>query len=179
MTALYPVHLRHAEHYRTVLRTADWLYQKGGEDLKQGLLLLQLESPNIQSARSWTEMHAGSNDRAALLCSDYQMLGAYLFDLTEHPSRRKVWLKVALAAVRRLGDRSAEGRHLNNPGMAYDELGKPKEAITFYEQRLIIAREIGDLQGESQTLGNLGVSYKNSGDAVRAIECFEKQLSIS
>lgn len=179
MTSLYPVHLRHAQYYLTVLRQANSLYQKGGDDLKQALQLVQLESPNIQIARAWAEMHAGNDDRAALVCSDYQVLGAYLFDLTQHPSQRKSWLEVALASARQLHDRAAEGRHLNNLGMACDELGEHKDAIALYEQRLIIAREMGDLAAEAQTQGNLGVSYKNSGDPVRAIECFEEQLSIA
>jgi len=179
MAGLYDAHRRHAEHYRTVLLTADRLYQQGGDALTEGMRLLDLESSNIQRGRAWAEMHAPNNDPAAVLCSEYQMLGAYLFDLVEHPSQRKVWLEVALASARRLGNRSAEGTHLNDLGMVYDELGQPQEAIRFYENRVIIAREMGDLHGEVKSLGNLGVSYKNSGDAVRAIECFESQLTIS
>jgi tetratricopeptide (TPR) repeat protein len=179
MIGLNEAQRRHAEHYRTVLVTADHLYQKGGDSLKKGLLLLYKESFNIHRGRAWAEMHAPHNDLAALLCSDYQIFGAHLFDLVEHPSQRKVWLEIALASARRLRNRFAEASHLNNLGMVYDELGEPQQAIPLYQQRVNIAREIGDLHGEAKSLGNLGVSYKNSGDPVRAIECFEGQLGIS
>lgn len=179
MASRYDAHLRHAEHYVTVVQTADKLYQEGRGALQRGLLLLRCEWNNIQAGREWAETEAQKNDAAALLCSEYQKSGAYVFNLNEHPRERVVWLQTALASARRLSDRFAEGVHLNDLGMAYDELGERQLAISFYEQRLIIARELSDPDGEAKSLGNMGVAYKNLGDVHRAIECFEEQLTIS
>jgi tetratricopeptide (TPR) repeat protein len=179
MVSRYDAHLRHAEHYVAILQTADELYQEGGDALKRGLLLLRRESPNIHTGREWAETQALGNDRAAFLCSDYQKVGAFVFDLNEHPRDRLLWLEVALACSRRLKDPVAEAAHLNALGMVNDELGETRLAISLYEQRITIARKIGDLHGEAKSLGNMGVAYKNSGNVDRAIECFEAQLNIS
>src|SRR6266404_6795614 len=179
MASIYEAHLRHSEHYLSVLKTADKLYQEGRDALKRGLLLLRRESSNIQAGREWAESEAQRNDAAAALCSEYQTSGAYVFCLNEHPRERIIWLKAALASARYLIDRSAESAHLNDLGMAYDEIGERQSAISCYEQRIVIARELNDRHGEAKSLGNLGVAYKNLGNADRAIECFEEQLTIS
>src|SRR6266446_10860920 len=107
MASRYDAHLRHAEHYVTILQTADELYQEGGDALKRGLLLLRCESANIHAGREWAEIQSPRSDRAAVLCSDYQKVGAFVFDLNEHPRERIVWLEVALACSLRLTDRFA------------------------------------------------------------------------
>jgi hypothetical protein len=64
-----------------------------------------------------------------------------------HPSR--TWeVRWHPPAGRRLRDRSAEGVHLGNLGLAYAALGENRRAIQHHEQALVISREIGDRQGE-------------------------------
>jgi hypothetical protein len=49
----------HAEHYATVLRSADELYLKGGDAIQHGLALFDLEWGNIQARQAWAQAHAG------------------------------------------------------------------------------------------------------------------------
>ena len=140
--------MRHAAHYLTVLRKADNLYLQGGEAIKRGLALFDLEWRNVQQ----DEMRAGEqldgNSEAAKLSSDYPYAGAYLLSLRQHPRERIFWLETALGAARRLKDRTVEGVHLGNLGIAYTALGEIRRAIEFHERYFAIAREIGDRRGE-------------------------------
>ena len=55
-----------------------------------------------------------------------------------------------------VGDRKGESNALGSLGIAYNFLGKYRQAIVFYEQHLEIARKIGDRSGEGNALANLG-----------------------
>jgi tetratricopeptide (TPR) repeat protein len=169
----------HASHYLSVLSDADDLYLKGGEALKQGLVLFDLEWPNVQAGQAWAEEQAGKDDAAASLCNDYPNAGAYLLLLRQHARERIRWLESALAAARRLNNRDDEGRHLGNIGLAYTELGETRRSIEFHEQALTIIREIGDRPNEGNVLGNLGLAYAALSEPRRAIEFYEQQLSLT
>ena len=177
---------RHAAHYETVLRAANALYQRGGDNITRGLALFDLEWPNIQAGQAWAAAHLlppsetgeGGGDTAAQLCSAYPSAGADVLDLRQHPHEHIRWREAALAAARRLKDRKAEGTHLGNLGEAYAALGDARKAIEYQEQRLVIDREIGDRRGEGAALGNLGDAYADLGDARKAIEFYEQALVI-
>ncbi|HEX8922178.1 MAG TPA: tetratricopeptide repeat protein, partial [Pyrinomonadaceae bacterium] len=170
---------QHASFYLNVLWEANELYLRGGEAIKRGLVLFDLEWANTQAGQAWAEKHADEDDNvAAKFCSDYLDAGVYLLDLRQHPRERIRWLEVALTAARKLKDRAAEGMHLGNLGLVYAELGEVRRAIEFYEQRLAIAREIGDRRGEGTATGNLGSVYADLGETRRAIEFYEQQLTI-
>lgn len=179
MAHMSEAHLRHATYYQGVLHTINKLYEEGGDAFQRGLSLFHSEWDNIRVGQRWAETQAVTNDTAASLCSGYQRAGTYVLALFQHPREKIAWLTSALESARRLQDRVAEGAHLNDIGMAYDQLGQPQRAIASYRQRLIIVSENGDVSGEAKTWGNLGVAYKNLGDASQAIECFEKQLEIT
>ncbi|MGH7456127.1 MAG: NB-ARC domain-containing protein, partial [bacterium] len=110
---------RHAEHYATVLRSADELYLKGGDAIQRGLALFDLEWENIQAGQAWAQVNTEKNKAAAQLCSDYPDIGVYCLDLRQHPRERIRWLEAALTGARSLKKRSAEGVHLGNLGSAY------------------------------------------------------------
>jgi tetratricopeptide (TPR) repeat protein len=169
----------HAEHYLSVLWETDKLYKQGGDAIKHGLALFDLEWRNIQTGQAWAESQSGENDVAAALCSDYPSAGVYLLTLRQHPREQISWLEAALVAARRLNDRIAEGRHLGNLGLAYADLGEMRSVIELYEQALVIAREIGDRHGEGSVLGNLGLAYADLGETRRAIEFYEQHLAIA
>ncbi len=168
--------MRHASHYLKVLGDADNLYLKGDEALKRGLVLFDLEWPNIQVGRAWAEEHSGEDDEAAKLCSNYSVAGAYLLDLRQLPRERLNRLEVALAAARRLKDRKMEAECLGNLGLAYADLGELRRAIELFEQHMEIAREFGDRIGEYKDLNHLGMAYARLGETRRAIELFEQAL---
>jgi len=171
--------LRHSHHFTTVLRKADDLYLQGGESLKRGLALFDVEWGNIQAGQAWASARAAQDHEAARLCSDYPDAGAYCLALRQHPRDYIRWLEAALAAARRLGNRGAEGRHLGNLGYAYDDLGDFRRAIEYYEEALVIHRSFGDQRGEGSVLGNLGLAYANLGETRRAVECYEEALAIN
>lgn len=167
---------RHAIHFLEILRTTSELYKKGGDALLQGLVLFDREWDNIQAGHSWAVAHAGEDEDAAQLCSEFPQAGAYCLDLRRHPREQIEWLEAALIAARRLGDRSAEALHSGNLGNAYMNLGEIRRAIESYEEWLEIAREIEDRFGEGQALGNLGSAYLDLDHPHRAIELFEQWL---
>jgi tetratricopeptide (TPR) repeat protein len=170
---------RHATHYVSLLAQADDLFMKGGDSIKPGLDLFDLEWGNIQAGQAWAAAHAGQDDESARLCSRYPGYGAYCLDLRLHPRERIRWQEAALGAARRLKDRAAEGVHLGNLGNAYRSLGEYRRGIGYQEQALAIAQEIGDRRGEGQALGNLGLAYYNLGEYRRAIEYHEQHLAIA
>jgi len=169
----------HAEHYATVLRSADALYLEGGDAIQRGLALFDLEWGNIQAGHSWAQANAEKNKAAAQLCNDYPNAGAYCLYLRQHPRERIHWLEAALTAARSLKNHAGEGVHGGNLGLAYVDLGDPRRAIEFYEQALVIAREIGDQRNEGAWLGNLGLAYAALGEPRRAIELYEQHLIIT
>ncbi len=167
----------HAEHYATVLSSANELYEKGGEAIQHGLALFDLEWGNIQAGQAWAQANVEKNKAAAQLCSDYAGQG-FLLELRQHPRERIRWLEAALTAARSLKHRASEGVHLGNLGLAYAALGEPRRAIEFHEQALVIDREIGDRRGEGNALNNIGLAYADLGEPRRAIEFYEQALVI-
>lgn len=170
---------RHASHYLGISQKAKELYKQGGEALKRGLVLFDLEWSNIQAGQSWAEEHASEDDAAASLCSYYPDAGAHLLDLRQQPRERIRWREAALSAARRLKDQAAEGAHLGNLGTAYAELGEMRRAMEFFEHLLTITRKIGSRRGEGQALGNIGSAYAMLGKAHNAIEYYEQWLLIA
>jgi tetratricopeptide (TPR) repeat protein len=171
--------MRHATYFLGVTREAQRLYRQGGEAIKRGLELFDLEWKNIQAGRSWAVKHSHDNDAAAALCSTYPAAGISLLNLRQHSRENIVWLEAALDATRQLKDLAAEGICLGNLGYHYDDLGEYRRAIEFYEQSLTIARELGDRRNEGANLILIGVAYKNLGEMVRAIEYYEQGLTIA
>ncbi len=170
--------LRHAKYYETILRTANELYLQGGEALKRGLSLLDVEWSNIQIGQSWAADHINVNAEAALLCNAYADDGADLLDLRLPPHEYIHWFESALNASRRLEKRDAEGRHLNRLGIAHRIMGNVQQAIKTYMQALSIIREKGDRRDEGNVLGNLGLAYADLGDVQRSIEFYKQALAI-
>jgi Tfp pilus assembly protein PilF/DNA polymerase III delta prime subunit len=171
--------LLHATHYLSVMRTSDNLFINGGEGLKRGIVLFELEWHNIQAGQSWAQANSADNNRAASLASEYPIAGTYLLDLRLHPRERIRWLEAAFRATRRLKDRVAEGRHLNSLGVAYQDMGEVQRAIEFYERGLTTAREVGDQRAEGSALGNMASAYEALGEIRQAIRFNEERLALA
>ena len=169
---------RHAAHYLTVTDAADKLYLQGGESLKKGLVLFEVEWVNIRAGQGWAAAQAEEDELAAKLCNMYPDAGAYCLSLRQHAREQVRWLEAALGAARRLKDRLAEAVHLGNLGNAYLDLGETRRAIQYHEQALAITREIGDRRGEVSVLGGLGTAYCNLGETRLAIGYYEQVLVI-
>jgi tetratricopeptide (TPR) repeat protein len=170
--------MRHAAHYLTVLGDCQDFYLIGGDAIKSGLALFDMERQNIEAGQEWACQHSSGDEAAAQLCNQYPNAGVFVLRLRQHPREYISWLEAALAAARQLNSRVSEGAHSGNLGIVYTGLGEPQRAIEFHEQDLTIAREIGDRRGEANALGNLGITYDISGETRRAIEFHEQDLTI-
>ncbi len=150
---------RFSAHYQSVLHEADALYEQGGEILKQGLELVDLEWSNIQAGQVWAATHVDDDRAARELCNSYPDAGKYVLDLRQHPRERIRWSEAGLGAAQKLKRRKAAVRHLAALGDSYTDLAEVHHAIECYEQALQIAREAGDRRGEAESLSGLGTAY--------------------
>jgi tetratricopeptide (TPR) repeat protein len=66
----------------------------------------------------------------------------------------------------------------NNLGEVYHALSKLREALTVWEQSLLLYREAGDRKGEGEVLHNLGVLYHFLGNTEQALSYYQQALSI-
>nr|MDQ3013076.1 tetratricopeptide repeat protein [Acidobacteriota bacterium] len=167
---------RHAAHYQSVLHEADALYEQGGQFLKQGLDLVDLEWQNIQAGQVWAATHLDTDRLACELCNSFPDAGRYVLDLRQHPRERIRWSEAALAASRKMQRRRAAGKHLIALGDSYSDLSEVHHAIDCFEQALEIAREMQDRRGEADALIGQGTAYYLGGGLNRAKEFHQAAL---
>ena len=165
--------MRHAAHYLTVLRECDDLYLKGGDAIKSGLALFDVERRNIEAGQEWICRHSSGDEAAAQLCNKYPEAGVYVLNLRQHPRESISWLEAALMAALNRGRCLGRATH-EHLGVAYAALGETRRAVEFFEQALVVAREVGDRRGEGAVLGNSGNAYAALGETRRAIEFYEQ-----
>jgi len=178
MVTLREAQLRHAQHYVEILAQADRQYLLGAENTAHGLDLFDLAWENIRVGQHWAAANASSDKDALPLCNEYPDVGLYCLNIRVHSQTWIAWLLAGLAAAQQLGDQLGISNHLGNLGSAYLNLGDSRQAIQYYDQRLVLARGIGDRRGELSTLGNLGVAYKNLGQIHKAIENYKLCLVV-
>lgn len=73
----------------------------------------------------------------------------------------------------------AKSAALGNIGNIYHNLGKPDEALEYYQQALEINRKLGYEQGAAHNLNNIGTLYNELGKPDEALKCQEEALEIS
>jgi tetratricopeptide (TPR) repeat protein len=168
----------HSAHYQSVLHEADALYEQGGQALKQGLMLLDLEWQNIQAGQSWAVANYDKNRAACELCSTYPVAGRYVRELRQHPRERLRWSEAALNAAKLLQRRKAMGRHLIALGDSYIDLTDANNGIDCYEQALDLARNTADYRGEADALSGLGMAHYLGGRLNQAREFHLAALEI-
>jgi len=168
---------RHAAYYLEVGRRAGDVYMEGGEHVLEGLRLFDGAWPHLRAA--YGRMRERRDQASAQWTSAFPDWLAYVLDLRLLPRDRIPILEAAVAAAREMGDRPAEGTHLNSLGLAYAALGEARRAIEYFEQALAMDREVEDPRGEGAVLGNLGTAYHRLGEVRRAIEYCEQALTIT
>ena len=154
---------RFSSHYQSVLHEADALYEQGGEWLKKGIDLLDLEWQNIQNAQVWARRHAEDDRAACELCNSFPDAGKYVLNLRQHPRERIRWNEAALEASRTLNRRKATARHLIALGDSYTDLSEIHHAIDCYEQALSLASSTRDRRGEADARSGLGQAHYLAG----------------
>ena len=170
-------HLHHSKYYATVLHQVNELYVQGGEALKRGLDLFDMEWENIRIGLTWAVDHIDESDAAELYIAMVDD-GNYLFDLRLQPQELIHWLETALIASRRLGRREAESRYLNRLGIVNIYMGKVRQAIEYYTQALAKVHESNYRLIEGGVLGNLGLAYAALGEVEQSIKLYEQALAI-
>ncbi len=139
----------------------------------------------VEEALNWCEAERGNLLAAPQQAADWGMdvlawqLPVAALSFFNRRSYRTEWVRtheVALASVRRTGDRSAEAWVLNNLGMVHGKLRRP-DAIEYFEQALAIRREIGDEPGEAQAANNIADTYLLLG-RYEALEPLQEALGI-
>src|SRR5215470_18661874 len=141
---------RFSAHYQSVLHEADALYEQGGESLRRGLGLVDLEWRNIQEGQVWAATHVDDDHAARELCNSYPDAGRYVLELRQRPRERIRWSEAALTAAQKLNQRNAAVRHLVALGDSYNDLAEVHHAMGCYEQALEISREACDRRGEAE-----------------------------
>ncbi len=170
---------RHAQHYYKVLKTSDELYLKGGENVRVGLALYDLEQLNIAAGQAWAAERIEISDDATRLVAEYADAGIKVLRLRLAPRAQLTWFQAQLRAYKRLGDRRGEAVASGALGDAHRELGEPLEAIKHQEKRLKIACDLGDRRQEAYARGALGDAYLDLGETQRANEYQKKRLEIA
>ena len=177
----------YAKHYLKVLTDAEKLYDKGGKNILEGLMLFDREWANIKEGQAWAEVmmrgvtkpKAKSDLKFALqMANSYPSDGVNVLALRQHPHERILWLETALTAARLMKTLNFECAHLGNLGWAYVDLGETRKAIEYYDQALTISRKIGDRKSEGYILGNLGSAYSDLSEVRKAIEYHDQALTI-
>ncbi len=169
---------RFSAHYQSVLHEADALYEQGGEFLRRGLGLIDLEWNNIQDGQVWAATHVDDDHAARELCNSYPDAGKYVLELRQRPRERIRWSEAALTAAQKLNQRNAAVRHLVALGDSYNDLAEVNHATGCYEQALQIAREACDRRGEAEALSGLGAAYYLGGGLKRACDLHREALEI-
>ncbi len=85
----------------------------------------------------------------------------------------------ALEVSKTLGDRSTEGRALNDLSAVYNDLGRKEEALQCCQQALEISRAIKNQDLEGVALNNLGRTYSALGKKEEALDYYQQALKIN
>ncbi len=166
--------MRYARYYAGVLYATSQLYQKGNDDLVNGLNRLELEWENIRQGQRLAASLAPNNHAAAELSSRYPDAGVYCLELRQHPNERIQWLQDAVQAARQLNDRYCETACLGNLGLAYTMLALYQEAIACHQQSLAIDQELQHENGIASDWNNLGDYTQAEQYITQALELFER-----
>jgi tetratricopeptide (TPR) repeat protein len=170
---------RYAQVAVQLAETMQAHYQAVGESDLAAIACFDAERPHIDAARRWALAHAGTTRGDALLvasaCATRQ-IAMLRYDLRHE---QLPYLEQALAAARRMGDRSGESILLNNLGLTFANLGEVRQAIVYFEQRLALAQVLDDRRAEGAARNNLGMARLFIGEARRTIPDLEQALTIA
>jgi tetratricopeptide (TPR) repeat protein len=174
---------RFATHYKGHLIGATGLHllkaRIVGENIDElvGVMLLDLELPNIRAGHAWAEKRADYDDIAARLCVEYIMGEPLLISrLTQAEWKR--WLQVALGAARNGGDRSGECTAQCMLASICLAQGEDGQALDLLRQSASLAKENRDRLSELEAIGTLGLAHLRLGEYRIAIEYFAQSLAI-
>ncbi len=103
----------------------------------------------------------------------------FLSKLNQAEKHFKESLNVLKRAENKITKLPAKSAALGNIGNIYHNLGKPDEALEYYQQALEINRKLGYEQGTAHNLNNIGTLYNELGKHDEALKYQEEALEIS
>jgi tetratricopeptide (TPR) repeat protein len=134
---------------------------------------LDRERPALVAAAAHTAAHGWPGHATRLATT----LARYLHSGDHFPEALTVFSH-ALDAARRMGDRAAEARALNQLGNVDGELGRSQQAAARHRQALALFRRAGDRPGEARTLRSIGLDEMNLGHYDQAARHQQEALAI-
>ncbi|MBU4601619.1 tetratricopeptide repeat protein [bacterium] len=103
----------------------------------------------------------------------------FLSKLNQAEKHFKESLNILKRVENKIAKLPAKSAALGNIGNIYHNLGKPDEALEYYQQALEINRKLGYEQGVAQNLNNIGTLYNELGKYDEALKCQEEALEVS
>ena len=104
--------------------------------------------------------------------------GRLFYDIGEYENSVKQWEK-GIAIAQKENNQLFFYSQLGNLGMAFNALGRYKEATRCLEESVIACREIGNIQGEVAQLQALGNIHRNVREFEKSITVFKRAVSIA
>ena len=103
----------------------------------------------------------------------------FLPELKEAEKHFKESLNIFKRAENKIARLPAKSVALGNIGNIYHNLGKPDEALEYYQQALEINKKLGYEQGIAHNLSNIGTVYNDLGKHDEALKFQEEALEIN
>ncbi len=175
---VWEIQLRHAVRFLSVLKGANALVLKGGDECLRGLLRFDEEWDNIRVAQAWVARNRTSDERVAALCRAFPGAGIECLGLRLRGREMIDWLEAAIESAEESGDQETREMHIRNLANAYFLIGEYRNSAKFGEEALQIARERGDRRREGGALSALGNAWYGLGDFFKAKDCYEEKLKI-
>ncbi len=169
--------LKHAQHYQSLLTTANQLYLEGGEKVILGLQLLDKEWAHIQTGQTLASKLNIKDASAMHLCMNYPR-AYHILDLRLHPRQNIIWLEMAILCADHNKEKIITAELNGVLGQRFRSLGEVRKAIEYFNQTLSTYKEIEDLKNQGVCLNSLGIAYTDLGEVHKAIEFYEQALLI-
>jgi tetratricopeptide (TPR) repeat protein len=161
---------RRLEHYRWVVLAANEATREGGDVQLFGVLLMDLDLPNIRAAHEWARARSSSDRRALeyLTC----LPAASRRVLSDHltPGEFLDWMALAEESARAIGDDDEARVHRGTVGAALLKKGQLQEALAYCEESVDAATARGDAMGVATALGNCASIRNSMGNHDTALE---------
>lgn len=170
--------LRHAVRFLSVLKGANALVLKGGDEYVRGLLRFDEEWDNIRVAQAWVARNRIFDEGVAALCRAFPGAGIECLGLRLRGRDLIDWLEAAIESADAYGDQETKGIHLGNLANAYFLNGAYRDSVEYSEKALQIARDRGDRAREGSALSALGNAWYGLGDLPRAKDHYKEKLKI-
>jgi tetratricopeptide (TPR) repeat protein len=175
---IFSKQMRLATHYLNQLRSANRVYQRGGDHSIRSLKIIEQDWAQISQCQTWAVEQQTRDEQAAALCSSYPQAAGKLLDLILTPHEHRIWREAALAIARQINDQLAETGHLLALAQIHERLDLYPQAVEYTQQALALAQQLRHEEMIGQAALMLGMLEKDIGNYRDAAVHLEKGLAI-